>query len=381
MGDPFEVGDEERWEDQRSTYDALRARCPVTWKDDRWVVLRHAEVMAAATDPDSFSSAVSSRRAIPNSLDGPEHASYRAVVDRYLTAERVARVEAQCRIHAATIVDDLPRGATVKTIASIGVPYAVRSQSTWLGWPPAIEDELVAWIRDNHAATRSGSRDRMKEVAERFDQVIRQLLDERRGRPVADVTGELLKDSVAGRPLTDEEIVSILRNWTAGDLGSLSTSIGVLVHFLAARPPIQEEVRTLVTTGDSAALSASVEEILRIDDPFQFNRRVATRTVELGGVSIREGEPVLLSWTAANRDPLVFKDPDRYDPAGNASASLVFGVGPHMCPGRALTLMELRVMLEELLGRTNWIELAQDRPAVRESPPAGGWSRVPVVLS
>jgi cytochrome P450 len=51
-----------------------------------------------------------------------------------------------------------------------------------------------------------------------------------------------------------------------------------------------------------------------------------------------------------------------------------------VCPGRALTLMELRVVIEELLGGTRWVELASDRPAVRETPPVGGWERVPVVL-
>jgi cytochrome P450 len=76
----------------------------------------------------------------------------------------------------------------------------------------------------------------------------------------------------------------------------------------------------------------------------------------------------------------VFGDPDRYDPAAHASANLVFGIGPHVCPGRALTLMELRVITAELLRRTASITLAPDRPAVREKPPVGGWARVPVVL-
>ena len=90
MGDPVEIDSSHSWEDQRSTYDALRARCPVVHENGQWVVLRHAEVVAAATDPHAFSSRVSTRRAIPNSLDGADHATYRAVVDRYLTDERVA---------------------------------------------------------------------------------------------------------------------------------------------------------------------------------------------------------------------------------------------------------------------------------------------------
>ena len=380
MGDPVEIENDQHWVDQRSTYDALRSRCPVAHEDGRWVILRHAEVVAAATDPGTFSSRVTARQSIPNTLDGAEHAAYRAVVDRYLTDERVAREEEQCRGHAIAIVDSLPRGVTVKTIASIGIPFAVRTQSSWLGWPSDLEDELVEWIRDNHAATRSGDRDRTAEVADRFDRMIQALLAARRDAPPSDVTGQLLHDSVDGRPLTDEEIVSTLRNWTAGDLGSLATSVGVIVHFLAHNPEIQQQVRALTWSGEYSALEAAVEEILRIDDPFVSNRRVATRAVDLGGEQIAEGGRVLLNWTAANRDPLVFGDPDRYDPARNSEANLVFGAGPHACPGRSLTLMELRVILEELVGRTQWIEPAPDRPAIRETPPVGGWARVPVVL-
>jgi hypothetical protein len=88
MGDPAEIDSDHNWKDQRSTYDALRARCAVAREDDRWVALRHAEVVAAATDAAAFSSNVSARRAIPNSLDGTQHATYRAVVDRYRSEER-----------------------------------------------------------------------------------------------------------------------------------------------------------------------------------------------------------------------------------------------------------------------------------------------------
>ena len=139
-------------------------------------------------------------------------------------------------------------------------------------------------------------------------------------------------------------------------------------------------MRALVDAGDRAGVEAAVEEILRIDDPFVANRRVATEKVELGGETIPEGDRLLLNWTAANRDPVVFGDPDEYDPVGHAADNLVFGIGPHVCPGRGLTLMELRVVVEELLGRTSWLEPAPDRPAVRETPPVGGWARVPVVL-
>jgi cytochrome P450 len=88
---------------------------------------------------------------------------------------------------------------------------------------------------------------------------------------------------------------------------------------------------------------------------------------------------VLLSWTAANRDPSVFGDPDEFRPEQNEPHNLVFGAGPHVCPGRSLTLMELRVAVTELLARTDRL-LPADEPAVREPPPGSGWAQVPVVL-
>lgn len=382
MGDPCDITSDQIWEDQRAAYDAMRSRCPVAHDGEgTWTVLRHAEVVAAATDPGTYSSTVTARRAIPNSLDGADHAAFRAIVDRYMTPERVAREESQCRAHAAAIVDALPRGSTVRTVAHLGVPFAVRTQSAWLGWPPDLEDVLVAWMADNHAATRSGDRERTAAVAERFDAMIQGLLEARReAAPDADVTAELMHETIGGRPLTDEEIVSILRNWTAGDLGSIATSIGVIVHFLATHPEEQDLLRALAVHGNAAALEAAVEEILRIDDPFVANRRRATGDAELGGETIPAGARVILNWTAANRDPLVFPDPDTFDPARHAADNLVFGIGPHVCPGRALTLMELRVVTEELLRRTAGITLSEERPTVRETPPVGGWARVPVVL-
>ncbi|HLS13814.1 MAG TPA: cytochrome P450, partial [Beutenbergiaceae bacterium] len=367
--------------DQRAAYDQMRDRCPVTQIDDASMILRHAPVVAAANDPESFSSAVTARRAIPNSLDGEEHAAYRAIVERFLTPERVAGEEDKSRRVATDLVAGLPRGQMVATIATIGTPFAVRSMSAWLGWPAELHQVLIEWMGENHAATRSGDRERMARVAEEFDQLISTQLESRRGATPTDVTGELMQQTVFGRALTHAEIVSILRNWTAGDLGSLATSIGVIVHYLAAHHTVQREVRALVNARRTEETEAALEEILRIDDPFVSNRRRATRAVELAGAQIPAQGRVLLNWTAANRDPLVFGDPDRYDPAGNAGANLVFGVGPHACPARGLSLMQLRVITEELLTGTTWLEPAPDEQAVRQTPPVGGWARVPVVLS
>lgn len=377
--DPAEVRN-----DPRAALDEARGRCPVAYDGQSWVALTHAEVVAAATDPETFSSKHPTRRAIPNSLDGEEHAAYRAIVDRFLTREKVVREEPRSRRVAAEVVAGLARGAAVRAVADVGTPFAVRAQCEWLGWPRELEPELVAWMAENHAATRSGDREWTADVAGRFDSMIRKLLDARRGPEGVhgdDVTSEVMRSTVNGKPLTDEEIVSLLRNWTAGDLGSLAASTGVITYLLATRPEVQREFRERVEAGDATWLEDGVNELLRIDDPFLSNRRVATKDTELGSQQIAAGDRLTLSWTSANRDSTVFADPDAFDPIANAPHNLVFGIGPHVCPARGLSLMELRVVVEELLGATEWIELAPGHEPVRESVPMGGWAEVQIVLS
>ncbi len=367
--------------DLRAALDVQRARCPVVRETDGSVtLLAHADVVAAALDPETFSSAVSSHRALPNSLDGEEHRAYRALIDTYLTDDEVADQEPQCRAHAAAIVAALPRGVTVRTILDIGTPFAVRVQSTWLGWPAEIERELVDWVTDNRDATRSGDRTRMAEVAERFDAIITRLLDVRRDGGIDDVTSRLMRHRIDGHPLPDAEIVSILRNWTAGDLGSLAASVGVIMHHLATDVALQSHLRGLVAAGRMRDFEDAMEEILRIDDPFVSSRRITTRDAVVRGESIAAGTRVALEWTAANRDPEAFADPDAFHPAEHAHANLVFGIGPHVCPGRALTLMELRVIVWELLAQTSHIAMSPERGPVRERPPVSGWAKVPIVL-
>src|SRR5690606_25282817 len=105
--------------DPRAAYDEARGRCPVAHDGDAWVALRHAEVVAAATDPVTFSSAHPTRRAIPNSLDGEEHATYRAIVDEFLTRDKVFEEEPRSRRVAAEVVAALPHGEAVRAIADL----------------------------------------------------------------------------------------------------------------------------------------------------------------------------------------------------------------------------------------------------------------------
>lgn len=355
-------------------------RCPAVHDGERWTLTGHQLVVEAVRSAHVLASSVSQRRAIPNSLEGEEHAHYRALVDRFLSVDRVTRLEPVVRGIAFDLVESLPRGSVLDAVSAVGIPFAVRAQSAWLGWSRELEPVLVAWLARNRDARLSGDRHRVASAAAEFDALVQALIDERRRSPRTDVTSELLHATVRERLLNDAEVVSILRNWTAGDLSSLALSLGVIVHGLAARPEVQEALRASVAEGDAETVEAAVEELLRIDDPFVFSRRRAIADLELGGVGIQRGSTVRLNWAEANRDTAVFPEPDRYDPDRHASDNLVFGTGPHACPGRALTLMELRVVTVALIEATVTVEPAPGHRALRAKLPDGGWDTVPVVL-
>jgi cytochrome P450 len=347
-----------------------------------WVLLRHGLVVEAALSDDRFSSAVSSHLHVPNGIDSTDHTAYREALDRFLTPEALLPFHERFRRVAANLVASLPKGVGVDAVSQIGVRFAVRAQSAWLSWPTDLEERLVSWVSENHAATRSGDRARMRQVAESFDDMIRSVLEPRRGMAgkgeADDVTSMLMRTTVNNRTLTDPEIVSVLRNWTGGDLGSIAQCIGVLLHYLATHSAVQDRLRAGVSTREFDAI---IDEILRIDDPFISNRRITTCPVTIGGADLPQGARVKLNWTSANRDAAVFGDPDALDPERNADHNLVYGIGKHACPGRHLATLEMRIMLQELLAATSSVALDPQGLSVRAVSPVGGWAKVAVVLA
>lgn len=362
--------------DQRATFDRMRAACPLARSPRGVTFFRHADVVAAAADPATFSSAASAHRAVPNTLDPPEHTAFRAAIDPFFTAERLRALEPRLQTIARDIIGGLPRGSIVDAVADIGYPFAVRAQADWLGWQ-GVEAELLAWMAQNHAATRSTDRTRIAAVAAAFDEIVAAQVRRRRQMGSAapdDPTTELLQVVVNGRRLMDADIVSILRNWTAGDLGSMAAALGVVVHFLATHAEVQDALRA----GSDPV--PAIDEMLRIDDPFLVNRRVVKVATRVAGFELEPGDRIYLNWTSANRDESVFGDPDAYSPEEHAPHNLVYGTGIHVCPGRPLATLELSVAVQTLLGMTTRVEFAPDAVPVRETYPLGGWRRLPARL-
>jgi len=369
-----------RGHDPRELTDSLRSHARVVRNTNgQWVILGHEDAVAVARDAERFSSAVSRFIQIPNGLDGEAHRQAREVLDRYFEPDELVPLAPKLQAIARDLADRLDPREPIDAVHHIGAVFAVRAQTAWLGWPAELEDDLIAWMGRNHEASRSGDGQRTADVADEFNQIIMSVLEPRAATNdgPGHVTSSLMNDRIGSRPFTDDELVSILRNWTGGDLGSIALCTGVVCAFLADHQDIQAR---LATDGVSdAEWDAIIDEILRIDDPFVSNRRRATCPVALGGQDIAEGDVVLIHWTSANRDEVVLGDPDEFDPKGNAANNIVYGMGPHVCPGRPLATMELRILVQELLATWS-IHPAGGLEPEREIAPVGGYHRLPVEL-
>ncbi|MGB3834375.1 MAG: cytochrome P450 [Mesorhizobium sp.] len=365
---------------QIAAYDAMRGRCPVAYSDYLgWSLLRHDDVVRVLDDHDTFSSAVSRHLSVPSGIDQPQHTAHRRLVERHFEPARLAGFEPQCRAISAELIVGMEKGAEIDFVTHLARPFAVRVQCAYLGWPSTLHEPLLRWVRRNHEATLARDSEAMAAVALEFDGYIADLLDARRAAGAAapdDVTTDLLRQEIDGRPLGHDEMVSILRNWTVGELGTIAACVGILAHYLAATPLVQRQIRD-----DPRLLPAAIDEILRMHAPLIPNRRVTTRPVEIGGRRIEAGERITLIWASANRDEEMFGNPDEFRLDRDPAANLLYGRGIHVCPGAELSRLELKVVVEELLASTGWIDPVPGRQPTLAIYPASGYSALHLILS
>ncbi|MEE2032498.1 cytochrome P450 [Rhodococcus chondri] len=362
---------------QIAAYDEMRSRCPVAYSRYRnWTVFRHEDVVRILDDHHTFSNRVSAHLSVPNGMDPPEHTPFRAINDKYFTADRMSAFAPECREVARQLVAGSADGQ-IEVMSALAEPFANHIQCRFMGWPERLHEPLQQWTHKNRAATRALDREAMSAIAVEFDSYIREQLDERRtveaGAPT-DVTSELLSERVDGRPLSDTELVSLIRNWTVGELSTIASCVGILVSFLAAHPEIQHRLRT-----EPDLIGPASDEILRMHAPLVANRRRTTREVTVAGRRIPAGERVMVLWASANRDETIFGNPDEFrldrDPADN----LLYGRGIHNCPGAPLARLELTIFLEELLAATDSVEPVTGTEPAYAAYPAGGFEAVPAV--
>lgn len=362
--------------DQLIAYDKMRGRCPVAFSErHQWSLFKHEDITRVLHDHNTFSNAVSRHLSVPNGMDPPQHTAYRKIIEPFFSPDTMAAFEPVCRDFAAALMEKIPLGRPAEIIGTFAQTYALQVQCAFLGWPFEMQESLRQWSHKNQQATFKQDRARLRDIAEEFSSYIKQLLQTRRDageQAPRDVTTSLLHTEVNGKLLSDEEIISVLRNWTAGEIGTIAASVGILVQFLAEDPRLQQELRD-----QPEKLPEAIDEILRIHGPLISNRRLTTRSVTINGRKIKAGELLSILWVSANRDEDVFEDARNFRWGRDQGKNLLYGAGIHVCPGAPLARLELRVVMEELLAGTKAITLTETSPT-RAVYPAGGFSQLTV---
>ncbi|MEO8178884.1 MAG: cytochrome P450 [Deltaproteobacteria bacterium] len=357
---------------QCGAYDQMRRRCPVAYSELLgWSVFRHEDVVHILQHPETFSSAVSQHRSVPSGMDPPEHGAYRRAIEPYFSDERMRSFAPVCRQIARALLEPRVEQGPFDYVEAFAIPFALRCQCAFLGWPDTLLEPIRQWTRKNREATRAGDRSAQAAIAREFRSHIDELLACRRRAGADapdDVTFQLMQARVNGAALSDDELASILRNWTVGEVESLAAAAGILAQRLASDVALQHQLRA-----EPRWLPAAIEEILRVMGPLVLNRRLALRDVKLGGCHIRKGDRLSLMWLSANRDERVFESPQEVRLERDARQNLLYGAGIHVCPGAPLARLELQIAMAELLRCSGQIELSGETPGQPATYPANGW--------
>ena len=233
-----------------------------------------------------------------------------------------------------------------------------------IGVPREMGPQLVDWSHRMVAMYQFDAdravEDRAAEAARAFAAYVRDLARVRRGDLGEDLVSQLLiAEGDSGKLSEDELIATVILLLNAGHEATVQ-AIGngvkvMLEHGVDAREAFASE----------SAISAAVEELMRLDPPLHLFTRYALEEVEFVGVRLRRAEKIGLLLGAANRDPERFPDPDKFEPGRTPNPHVSFGGGIHFCVGAPLARLELAVALPILFARLPGLRLAE-RPRYRD---------------
>lgn len=330
---------------------------PGLYRNERYggfyVVSRFEDVMTVLMKPTIFGSgkgitlpppdAVRSYH-IPAEIDPPSHREYRSLMAPLMTAAHARAREPFVRDMVTTLLDKVPDGESIDFVRAFSRPLPILVALDLMGLPASDAQELEQTVGDLHrevaTGVKTGASDRLKAYSENV--LVRRRADAT--DPQADVVSSILLGTAFGRPLTDEEQMSMVRQVLVGGFDSTSTALSTMMWWLATYPDEADRLRAEPGLIDSAS-----EEIVRFSSPSTYLRREVMEDVELSGTKLKKGDSVLVAFGAANRDPAKFTCPDAIQPDRKPNQHVGFGAGHHRCVGSFIAKTELRIAFEEIL--------------------------------
>ncbi len=388
----YRPGGGEDWRSPWARYAALRDHDPVHHvvpdgrpHADFYVLSRHEDVLAAAVDTATFSSAQGltveygemERIGLADNppmvmQDPPDHTAFRRLVSRGFTPRQVVDVEPAVREFVTERLDRIAARGHGDIVAELFKPLPSMVVAHYLGVPPEDRDRFDTWTDAIVAAGSTGDPVGAADATAGMLGYFGDLVERRRREPGDDTISHLVTAVVGDDPAGLVSILGYVFAMVTGGNDTTTGALGGAVQLLAEHP---DQRAALVD--DLALVRDAVEEFLRLTSPVQGLARTVTRDVDLHGVTIPSGRKVLLLYGAANRDPRRYgPDADELDVRRAPTQILTFGQGSHHCLGSAAARMQARVALEELLARIP--HFAVDVDAVRWAP--GPYVRRPLTL-
>ena len=316
-------------------------------------------------------------------MDDPRHARQRGIVARSFTPRQLQGVLDSVETICTEVIDGFCEQGEVDLVEVLSQPFPLLVICDMMGIPRSEFDRVLDATNVILGAgdpDMLGGRDPFTAIFEagmQLTELMGELAESRRNAPTNDLTSSLVHNTVGEDMLAPNEIAPFFILLAVAGNDTTRTAISHGMHLLSSNP----DQRALWQADLDGISTTAVEEIVRVASPVTFMRRTATRDVEISGRQFTEGEKVVLFYGAANRDPLVFDDPERFDVRRDPNPHVGFGgPGPHFCLGAHLARREVNVVFRQLLTRLPDIELAGD-PVHLEAmgvPLVGGIKRLPV---
>ena len=347
----------------------LREEDPVHWDPflHAWVVTRYADVLEVlhsysadrTPTPDQLASmglahlGPIAQLMVQQMLfmDAAQHTRLRGLASRAFTPARIGVLRSHMVEIVDALLDDFQARGSMDAIADLGEPLPAIITAEMLGVPVEDRHRLKHWSATfaemlgnfQHNPERAQI---VLQTVEEMTAYFREAVQENRRNPREGLINSLLTAEIGGDRLNEEEIVANVIITMVGGQETTTNLIGNGVLTLLRHPDQMEKLR-----GNLSLVPSAVEEMLRFESPSQHTARLAPEDCELGGKQIRKRQAVIAVMAAANRDPVRFPDPDRFDVAREDNRHVAFGYAAHFCFGAPLARLEGQVVFESLLRR------------------------------
>lgn len=305
---------------------------------------------------------------LPISLDGEMHRLFRRLIEPAFSPTAVQGYAAKARQLAIDLIEGFYADGRCEFVVDFALVMPL-SVFLWLADLP-LEDRplLQRWV---HASTR-GTLEEGRAALGHMVAYVEVHLRARRAHPGDDLLSRVILAKVDGRPLTHEEVLGTSLLLMFAGLDTVAAMMAFVMHHLARRP----ETRRWIIDNPTQ-ISIAAEELMRRHGVAN-NVRTATTDVNLDGVTIHQGEHVLLPNCIHGLDERLFPNAASVDFSRKPGQTATFGFGPHRCAGMNLARMEMRILLQEWLSRIPDFEVDPALPVVQQTSQVNGLLQLPL---